>query len=425
METRDVIVVGAGLAGLLTAYYLQDQGKKVLVLEAREAASGQTGRTTAKITSQHGVKYSKLIKKIGREKARMYAQANEAAIGEYEQLIQKEGIDCHFERQSAWLYTNQQPELLEQEAKAATVLGIDAFFTSETDLPFPVSGAVCFRNQAQFIALEFVRHLASKLEIREHTKVRKIRGNIVFTEKEAFRAEQIVVATHYPIRNVPGFYFLRQHQERSYVLALSGNREIKGMYLGIDQDGLSIRRMGDWILLGGGSHRTGDRQATGAYSFLEQAAKQYFPECKVVKHWAAQDCMPHDGIPFIGRYSIFTPNLYVITGFQKWGMTSSMVAALILRDELCGGKNPYAGLFRPQRVLFRAGIRDFLVDMGESVKGLFKGWIWRKAPRCSHMGCELVWNPEEKSWDCPCHGSRFEKDGNLLDNPALKDIAEK
>ncbi|MBO4981103.1 MAG: FAD-dependent oxidoreductase [Lachnospiraceae bacterium] len=419
-DNREVIVIGAGMAGLLTAFFLKEQGIDVLVLEAKEIGSGQTGRTTAKITSQHGLKYSSLIKSIGVERARMYAQANEQAIREYERLIRDHGIECEFKRVLAYLYTTQDEELLKMEEDAATLFGIDAFFTTETELPFSVKGALCFRNQARFDPHLFMSHISRELEVWEHTRVSAVRGNQVILEDRVLTAEKIIAATHYPFRNVPGFYFLREHQERSYVLELAGCDKIEGMYYGIDKDGLSFRQAGDFLLLGGGSHRTGQEPGE-AYRRLTEAAKRYFPDCRIQSRWSAQDCMPHDGVPFIGRYSVFTPDLYVITGFQKWGMTSSMIAAMILRDELCGRQNPYAKLFSPQRVYGKASIGNLLLDVGMSIKGLYRG-LFRKTPgRCSHMGCGLEWNPEEESWDCPCHGSRFSVQGKLLDNPAKKD----
>ena len=421
----DIIVIGAGMAGLLIAYYLKEKGKNVLVLEADEIASGQTERTTAKITSQHDLKYSEMIETMGTKKARLYAQANETAIREYERLIQSRGIECQFKKVPAYLYTMQDEKVLRDEAEAARSLGIDAFFTKETELPFEVMGAVCFRNQAQFSPLEFLKHISQELEIWERTKLIKIKGNQVITNDMVMTADKIVVATHYPLRNVPGFYFMRQHQERSYVLALSGCSKIEGMYIGIDKNGLSFRQAGEYLLFGGSSHRTGENKNGGSYDYLSEMAKLYYPDCKEEIRWSAQDCMPHDGIPFIGKYSIFTPNLYVATGFQKWGMTSSMVAALILRDGLCGAHHPYSELFRPQRINLRAGIGNFLVDVVESVKGLTKGLFHKNGPRCPHMGCELVWNPDEESWDCPCHGSRFEKDGKLVDNPSKRSIENK
>lgn len=430
-KQREVIVVGAGMAGLLIAYYLQKQGKDVLVLEANEVASGQTGRTTAKITSQHALKYHKLLQTMDVKKARLYAKANEEAIKEYERLIRNEGIECQFKRVPAYLYTSQNPELLKQEADAASLLGIDAFFTTETELPFDVTGAVCFRNQAQFSPMDFVKFIASKLEIMEHTKVIRIRGKRLITESGDYFAEKIIIATHYPIRNVPGFYFMREHQERSCVLELSDcyktsdGHMLEGMYYGIDSDGLSFRQAGENLLLGGSSYRTGENEYGGAYEKLVQAAKQYFPECKEVSRWSAQDCMPHDGIPFIGRFSVFTPNLYVATGFQKWGMTTSMIAAVLLRDMICGMENSYEKLFSPQRFLIHAATGNFLKDVGMSVKGLVKGLFHKKTPCCAHMGCELVWNPDEQSYDCPCHGSRYEADGRLLDNPSVYNLQRK
>lgn len=470
---REIVVVGAGLAGLLIAYYLQQAGKQVLVLEADKIASGQTEKTTAKITSQHGLKYAKLVETVGKERAELYARANQEAIDEYERLIREKKIDCEFTRGLAYLYVDKDEAVssqiapsgqstpteaeavLRKEAKAAKELGIPAFFTTRTELPFPVEAAVCFEAQARFSPLKFVQFLAKQLEIWENTRVIRIRGNRIITQDRVMKADKIVVAAHYPFRNLPGFYFLRQHQERSYVLALSGCKRIEGMYLGLNKKGLSLRQAGEYLLLGGGAHRTGENKEGGEYAFLEQAAAKYFPEGKIEARWSAQDCMPHDGIPFIGKYSVFTPGLYVATGFQKWGMTSSMVAAKILRDALCGKENPYAKVFSPQRCHFRAGGKSFLLDMGISIKGLIKGGLHRPkgevsslptgqgrivmiegkrygcyrdekgelhsiSVRCPHLGCELEWNPEERSWDCPCHGSRFDVDGKLLDNPAIK-----
>lgn len=429
----DVIVVGAGLAGVLTAWHLQRTGKRVLVLEADEIASGQTQNTTAKITSQHGLKYSGLIKKLGEERACIYAQANEAAIGAYERLVIKEGIDCDFERTTAYLYSlgqeNISPDrknVLQEEEAAALRLGIDAFFTRQTALPFHVAGAVGFRNQAQFSPLKLIRHLAGKLHILEHWKVQKVRKNCVTAEngltgeQQTFCADKIVIAAHYPIRNVPGFYFLRQHQERSYVAALKGCERLEGMYYGIDKGGLSFRQAGEYLLLGGMGHRTGEHGGCSAYDALMQTARRLYPDCQVERFWSAQDCMPHDGIPFIGKYSLFTPNLYVATGFGKWGMTSSMIAALLLTDMICERENEWTRLFSPQRFHPGAAVGNFLTDAAVSAKGLAKGAFHRDR-RCTHLGCMLTWNPDEKSWDCPCHGSRFGEDGKVLDNPAKRE----
>lgn len=418
----DVIVVGAGMTGVLTAYYLKKQGKSVLILEAGKIASGQTERTTAKITSQHGLKYHDMIRKIGKARAKLYAKANEEAITEYKKLIQELNISCHFEETMAYLYTCNDSKALGKEMEAAAELGIETVFSNEIELPFRVTGAVGFKNQAQFSPLEFMNGIIGEIDILEDTMVTEIKGNWVISKHGIMTADTIVIATHYPIKNIPGFYFLRQHQERSYVIALSGCTPIKNMYYGIDENGLSFRQAGNLLIVSGLSHRTGGKQEScvDKYKMLYDRMREIFPDCKVEAYWSAQDCMPHDGVPFIGRYSALTPNLYVASGFQKWGMTTAMIAARVLSDLICEKDNPYKKLFTPQRIYFRAGIKNFLIDIVESVWNLLLGIFSNK--KCSHMGCKLVWNPTEQSWDCPCHGSRFGSTGELLDNPAQKDI---
>lgn len=423
------VVIGAGMAGILTAYFLKKKGEDVIVIEGDRIAGGQTKNTTAKITSQHDLIYHEMIKKAGLRKAEQYAEANEAAIKAYEKIIREEGIDCHFDRIPSYLYTREESgkEKLKKEAEAANILGISADYIEENEvgeLPFKISGAVCFENQAQFHPLEFIAALAERLTVYENARVLAVKGHIIITDKGIVTAENIIFATHYPIANIPGFYFLRQHQERSYVLALEGEnvpKKLSGMYYGIDKGGLSFRSAEGKLLLGGGAHRTGKKVKNcdkAGYSYLSEQAQSCYPDANETAFWAAQDCMPHDKIPFIGKYSIFRPYWYVATGFKKWGMTSSMLAAMIISDMVCERSNPYARVFSPQRLMFRMGIKNFCIDVGESIKGLVKGLFGDKQQRCSHMGCHLEWNEEEKTWDCPCHGSRYEENGKLIDNPA-------
>ena len=443
------VVIGAGIAGLLIAYLLQEKGQDVIVLEAKEVASGQTKNTTAKITSQHGAIYYDMIKNVGLERAKGYAQANEEAIRKYKEMITKEGISCQFEELPSFLYSLKERgmEKLKKEAKAAQSLGIHAEYLQGnqiTELPFGVMGAVRFDGQAQFHPLEFLQEIAKKLTIYEHTKVLEVDDCFVITEKGVVVAENVIFATHYPFPIVPGYYFLRQHQSRSYALALEGvgaPKQLNGMYYGIDRDGLSFRTANGRLILGGSSHRTGKqkqekfrayinqnsnkkdniRAQKGNFAYLRKRADFFYPEVEEVAYWAAQDCMPHDGIPFIGTFSIKKENWYVATGFQKWGMTTAMVSAMIISDKIIGQKNPYEKVFSPQRLLLRAGMKNFLMDVGESTLGLMKGVFVKKEQKCSHMGCALHWNAEEESWDCPCHGSRFNKEGEIIDNPAQND----
>lgn len=498
------VVIGAGMAGILTAYFLDKRGIDVIVVEADRVASGQTGRTTAKITSQHGLKYYNLAAKIGKKKAKLYARANEEAIQSYELVAGKEKIDCDFEKQPAYLYTQDVKKLtlLQEEAKAAAEFGIKASYLDGTvaaseKFPFPVAGAVCFAEQAQFDPLRFIRTLSEQLIVYENTKVLSVKKNVVHTNRGDIQAEHIVFAAHYPFVIVPGFYFLRQHQERSYAMAFSHAWTGKGMYYSIDEGGLSLRCSGDLLLAGACSHRTGKNKDGDNYEKLERKVKAAI-EKKIKKEavakgddaganetatneasetdcqetflneetrWSAQDCMPHDGIPFIGRFSVFRPNWYVATGFQKWGMTSSMLAGMIISDLICGRENEYEGLFSSKRFLPVAAAENLIKDLGASVQGLMKGAfhlpfqkfskesdsdlpkgsgkivriglkryavykdergkMYYMSARCPHMGCELTFNQDEKTWDCPCHGSRFRYDGTLMDDPAKRDMREK
>lgn len=454
----DAAVIGAGMAGILTAYLLNKQGMNVVVLEARRIASGQTGSTTAKITSQHGMLYADLIKKAGKHRAELYALANEYAIGAYEKIVREENIPCQFKRLPSYLYSTDsgKKEALKKEARAAALLGISADFQESAGLPFHTTGAVRFDNQAQFHPLEFIRFLSHKVTIYEMTEVIKVKKHTLYTDGGTVTAEHIVFASHYPFMNLPGFYFMRLHQDRSYVLGLTGTRRLEGMYYSADKNGLSFRWTEDMLLLGGSSHRTGKNSKGGNYRQLKAAANEYYPGCTISARWSAQDCMSHDNIPFIGRYSLFRPYWYVATGFKKWGMTSSLLSAMIIRDQICGLKNPYEDLFRPQRCLVKASASRWFTDMWESAQGLAKGAFhlpFRKkylmpgqggivriglkryacyedetgklhkiSARCPHLGCQLEWNPSEKSWDCPCHGSRFDYDGRLIDNPARRGV---
>jgi len=430
------VVIGAGMAGILIAYFLQEKGQEVVVLEAKEIASGQTRNTTAKITSQHGLIYNDLIKNTGMERAAGYARANEKAIQLYKEIITKEGIACHFEEHPSFLYSQKEEGVvkLKKEAKAAQTLGIHAEYIrgdKVEELPFGVMGAVKFENQAQFHPLEFIQKLSEKLTICEHTNVLEVDEHFVITDKHVVVADNVIFATHYPFPIVPGYYFMRQHQSRSYAIAIEGKdvpKKFEGMYFGIDRGGLSFRSADEKLIIGGSSHRTGkpfqvdakrkEDKYPGAFCHLRKQIKRYYPESKEVAHWAAQDCMPHDGIPFIGQFSIKHDNWYVATGFQKWGMTTAMVAAMIISDEIVGIENPYAHTFSPQRLLIRAGYKKFLIDIWESMLGLSNGLFAKRELRCRHMGCALHWNEEEQSYDCSCHGSRFGKEGEVIDNPA-------
>ena len=451
----EILVIGAGLAGILTAYRLQEKGHRVIIVDAAEAGSGQTKNTTAKITLQHGFFYSDLISDIGETASRLYAEAHKNAIEEYARLVKDFSISCDFERESAYLYSTLSDEKILSEYEAARKLDIPCELTTETSLPFSIVSALRFPEQAQFHPLKFLRVLAAKLELYENSKVLDVTLNKnengetqtscaqIESSHGSFiiEAEKIIFACHFPFLNIPGYYFARMHQERSYVLALSGildesgiyqngpkaGTPFKGMYYCIDEDTFSFRRAGSYLLLGGGNHRTGSHPGESQYEMLKTAASQFFPQANAAFCWSAQDCMTGDLIPYIGPFSSDTPDWYVITGFKKWGMTSSLVAAGILPDLIEKRSNPYSAVFSPQRHNLSGELKAMLTEGYEASKGLLKSTAdlllspYEKK-RCRHLGCKLTYNQDEDSFDCPCHGSRFAKDGKVLDGPAQEDL---
>ena len=461
----DVAVIGAGLAGVLTAHFLQNRGLKTVVLERNRLGEGETGRTTAKITAQHGIIYDNLISQYGLGLARRYAEANLKAISQYERMVQQLNIDCGFKRCPNYIYSTGKTDKLEKEAAAAARLGIPSYMTDYSELPFKINGALVFSGQARFNPLKFLKPIASNLKIYQKTRVKTVENNTVYCDRGRVNAKWVVIATHYPIINFPGFYFLRMHQTRSYVLGINNVLELHGMYLDIREYGLSFRSEGNTLLLGGAGHRCGKnpaaaREAPDRYQVLRKNAARLYPEAENCYQWSAQDCMTADGIPYIGRYSKSTPRLLVATGFNKWGMTSSMVAANILADHITGVKNEYARVFSPDRFSAKSiainiategvqaaiglssqafhfpltGLEDLKNGCGGIVEykgrkvGAYKsenGEIHLVSTRCPHLGCELKWNPDEKSWDCPCHGSRFDVHGRWLSSPAVNNLSNK
>ena len=452
----EVAVIGAGLAGVLIATALQEAGKRVVVLEASRIASGQTRNTTAKITAQHGLICKRLIDTFGKEKALQYARANQAALEEYRRIISTRRIDCDFEPRDAYVYGEDAVQLRD-EVEAAASLGLPAELTERVTLPVSAAGAVRFRNQAQFHPLKFLQPLTDKLTICENTPVKTVEGNRIETPNGSVQAEQIVFACHYPFVNFPGLYFARMHQTRSYVLALENAAQVDGMWIGAGEEAFSFRNFGELLLLGGGCHRCGENSEGGKYALLRQKAREWFPDSREIAHWSAQDCMTADGVPYIGSYAATQPNWYVATGFQKWGMTTAMVSAMLLRDQILGKENPNAEVFDPGR-FDPSSIPGIARESGQAVKGLAKrffqipsetaaqlpnghggvvtvdgekvgvykdeqGKLFPVDVRCPHLGCQLEWNPDEKSWDCPCHGSRFDVHGKLISGPAQEEIS--
>ena len=409
-KKTDVLIIGGGIAGILCAYKLKNAGVDCMLVETTEVCGGITKNTTAKITLGHGLIYNKMTRRFGEDKARLYAEAQSKAIQEYAQFC--ENIDCDFETRDNYVYSLNDRKKIEKEVAALNRIGVKAEFSDAKEVIFRVAGAVRVKNQAQFHPLKFLYTIAKDLPIYEHTKVIELMPYKAIINHGEIAFKKLIITTHFPMINKHGLYSLKLYQHRSYVIALRGAQNVNGMYVDESDTGLSFRSYGDLLLLGGGGHRTGKKG--GCWQELENFARKHYKNTEIVGKWATQDCMTLDDIPYIGQYSKSTPDVFVATGFNKWGMTNAMVAANILCDLVQGKNNPYAAVFDPSRTVLRP---QLAINAFESTVGL----LTPTAPRCPHLGCALKYNKAEHTWDCPCHGSRFTEQGELIDNPATDD----
>lgn len=468
----DLAIIGGGITGISAAYFLRNSGLKIAVLEAKEVASLTSGYTTAKVTAFHDLKYSFLEKKMGSENARIYAHSNQWAIEEYERVIQKEKIDCQWQRKSVFAFarTEKGLEEIKEELKAARKAGLNVeFLEKDSDLPFDIKGKIKFSNQAMFHPRKFILSLAEIVSkkgivIYENTRITEIKEkedlcHIVSEDQNIIVAKDVVIASNYPIYD-KGLFFLRMSQMRSYALAGKINgKMIEDMYVGVDAENITVRpysnKSGEWLIIGGEDHYTGIMKEN-PFLKLEEKSKEMFNIKSIDYYWAAQDSSPVDRVPFIGKMPR-SENIYVATGFGEWGMTTGFVAAKIVSDFLEGRENDWKKLYSPSRIkpLASAGnvgntathvIKGFGSYATKSKKlnfsnlergkGMVMAHVGEKiaaykddhekihalSAKCSHMGCIVEFNEAEKSWDCPCHGSRFDVDGNVLNSPAVNKL---
>ena len=474
--SAEVCIIGAGICGLSTGYYLSKNGINTIIVDKNNIGQKVSGNTTAKITLQHNLFYDYLINSFGVSFAKKYFESNKNAIFNIKKIIDSENIDCDFEWQSNFVYATNKDDVqkIYNEIKAINILQNNyAKFVKNCDLPFETLGAIQTDNQAQFHPIKYMLGLASCIQkyggkIYTNSLATDIEKNdngyIVLVNGKSIKCNHIILASHYPFINFPGFHFLKMYQSTSYALAVDTSTELfAGMYINPSEPTFSFRtaKYGDnkLLIIAGGDHKTGfapDNEKMG-YKILENKVNELYPNSKILYKWNTHDCISLDKIPYIGKFSNFMPNMYVATGFKKWGMTLSNVAANIICDEILGLENKYSDIYNSTRLkpiknkdelknmisqVYKSFVsnrikipkEDLSVienDNGGILKidgnsvGIYKdkdGKIFAVNPTCTHLGCLLTWNNLDKTWDCPCHGSRFDFNGKNIYDPAFKDL---
>jgi glycine/D-amino acid oxidase-like deaminating enzyme/nitrite reductase/ring-hydroxylating ferredoxin subunit len=470
----DLVVVGAGIAGVTTALLAGERGLRVVLLEADRVAHGVTGHTTAKVSSQHGLIYDRLSRDHGPVAARLYGQANEAALAWIADRVERDAIDCDFRRQPAYAYVADASRSadVEAEAAAARAAGLPAALAESTPLPYPVAAALRFDDQAELHPCKYLLALAERIaaaggEIYEGSRALSLDSGDgrcrIATAAGSVTAPRAVIATHFPFPD-RSLAFARLRPERSYALAcrIKGSPP-PGMHISADSPTRSVRAAptadGELLLVGGEGHKVGSGGDTRErYRALERFAREHWDVTAVEYSWSTQDNVTPDGLPYVGRLTPRSDRVLMATGFAKWGMTGGTAAAAVLVDLVLGRANPYADLFDPWRLTLRASARALIeenaqvalhfvgdrltkpglrsiddlapgegdiVRSGQRKVAAYRdsdGGLTAVSTRCTHLGCQVNWNAAERSWDCPCHGSRFAPDGSVLQGPAVRPL---
>lgn len=471
----DVAVIGGGITGITAATLLRREGKTVALLESKRIVRGATGYTTAKVTAGHGVVYSALEASFGAGGARIYADSNQAAVERIAQFVEEGSIDCDFERKANYVYAGSTQEVaeLKAELEAQKRAGLSVEFVDETPLPYWVAAAIRLENQAQFHPRKYLLALSATIpgdgsHVFEETMATNVKGGdpcVVETNRGVVRAKDVIVATHLPFED-GGLFFLKAHPHRSYAVAapLDEADAPDGMFINSGTPTRSVRTIPDGerllIQVGGQGHKPGEEEDTpGRYQALEDFLQEHWPQAGPVEYrWSTQDYMSVDRVPYIGRLRRTSKHVYAATGYSKWGMTSGTLAGVLLTDRILGRENPWADFYDAKRIKPKASFKRFLsgnagaglhfvadrlkpaekndlekLAVGEGaivrVRGRKRaayrddaGSLHLLSPVCGHLYCHVAWNAAERSWDCPCHGSRYSGEGTVIQGPTVRPL---
>lgn len=468
-----VCIIGGGFSGLSTAYYLSKK-LSVALVERDRICNSTSGNTTGKITSQHGLFYDYLTNSQSKEYAKKYLEANEKAIDNIEEIINKENINCDFEREKAYVFTQKETEVykIENEQKAVDkILKGKSKLIKQILLPMEIQGAIEFENQAKFHPVKYAYGLADCItknggKIFENSQAKDIKKQngkyVVYVNDSKITADFVVIATRYPFISVPGYYFLKMYQSTSYAIVADVKKKLfDGMYINLEVPNMSFRTIKDGnktlLLAVGYDYKTGTEELRDGYARLETMVRKMYPDAEILYKWSAEDCITLDKIPYIGEFSKMMPNVYIATGFNKWGITSSNIAANIITDKILGKENEYAEIFEATRMepiknrqevgnmlkeanksivlsrfkIPKAQLDDIKIGEGKIIEidnvkvGVYKsndGEVYKVKPICTHLGCELYFNNIDKTWECPCHGSKFSYEGVSVEVPSNKNL---
>lgn len=407
----EVLVIGGGICGILCAYYLKKSGKKVVILEADEICNKKTLKTTATITAIEDLMYYELIRDLGFKNAKLYLEANLFAINEYKKLANE--IDFDFEECTSYKYSIDDCKEIELEVEAIKKLGYECSLKDELDLPIKIKKALEFNKQAQMNPLKLINTLIKDLEIYENSRVTKISKNVAYTEEYSVSFNNVIVATGFPFLRFKGMYFMKMYQKKSHVIEVSNDFNFKGNCVGTHYDDYYVRNYKENLLIGSSDIKTGYKGS--GFNKINDLINDKFDNKNIKNRWINIDCITLDGLPYIGRYCKGTNNIFVATGFNMWGMTKSMLSAHLILDLIDGNDNKFENLFSPSRRMVK---KQLFYNIMNSTKSL----LTFEKKRCKHLGCALHYNSVDKTYECRCHGSKYDEKGNIIDTPTQKNM---